>query len=608
MRNFITSSDVLIKPGCYTHLTCDALQIIFLSKLGSEHIVPKSLVAFDTDHIKHYVFATDRLKEIRGASSLLDKLNRIDMAAAAEGLQIQVDKIYTNGGAGLFIVESTDADAFGQEVQKRFHTKTNGGASVTYVKQDLPPDAPDNFEEIKKFPLKPTLDLLRLKLREAKGHPPDSLPLPSHPFMSPCNSCGIAYAQQRWVDQSQPGEIAYYCASCRTKQSEDNHVKGSIEKALKSSLSNQTMKENYSLWNRILTKLARIGYEGLSDKDEPLPDRPEDFDTFRDFAASKEYLGLIYADGNNMGKQTEKLKTLAEYAEFANGIDDAIYEALAFAINEHLPIVTSKDGKGRLFPFDILMLGGDDIVILTDASKAMEVALTAAQHFYKLTHMNNTLSAAVVLAPVKYPFGMVQNLAQSALKAAKKESARVRNEAEETEGLQTKIDDTRINFMVITGGSLKEYDDVLKEDYIREDDRNEFQATLRPYAPEDLAQLLSMIRDGQRLHLGRTKLHQLREAILKRNVTTSVLEGLATLRNWKENQRRFVLNQVYAFNKRYTIAPSDPKDPHNGFPRVTFPWFITTKEHNRKERIYRTSLLDFVELYDFVSREADEQA
>ena len=39
----------------------------------------KYIVAFDTDQIKKYVFATDALKEIRGASALLDELNRIKM-------------------------------------------------------------------------------------------------------------------------------------------------------------------------------------------------------------------------------------------------------------------------------------------------------------------------------------------------------------------------------------------------------------------------------------------------------------------------------------------------------------------------------------------------
>ena len=46
---------------------------------------------------------------------------------------------------------------------------------------------------------------------------------------------------------------------------------------------------------------------------------------------------------------------------------------------------------------------------------------------------------------------------------------------------------------------------------------------------------------------------------------------------------------------------SDPRDPVSGFPRVTFPWFADGKEKGRS--VYRTPLLDFVELYDFVARE-----
>ena len=35
-----------------------------------------SVLSFDTDRIKKYIFATSKLKEIRGASALLDSLNR----------------------------------------------------------------------------------------------------------------------------------------------------------------------------------------------------------------------------------------------------------------------------------------------------------------------------------------------------------------------------------------------------------------------------------------------------------------------------------------------------------------------------------------------------
>lgn len=67
----------------------------------------KSLVALDTDHIKQYVFATDKLKEIRGASSILDRLNREDMEKIVRQRDPGAKTIYANGGSGLFLI-STD--------------------------------------------------------------------------------------------------------------------------------------------------------------------------------------------------------------------------------------------------------------------------------------------------------------------------------------------------------------------------------------------------------------------------------------------------------------------------------------------------------------------
>lgn len=44
-----------------------------------------SLVALDTDHIKEYVFGTDKLKEIRGASPLLVQLQETFCANHKKG-------------------------------------------------------------------------------------------------------------------------------------------------------------------------------------------------------------------------------------------------------------------------------------------------------------------------------------------------------------------------------------------------------------------------------------------------------------------------------------------------------------------------------------------
>jgi CRISPR-associated protein Cmr2 len=341
-----------------------------------------------------------------------------------------------------------------------------------------------------------------------------------------------------------------------------------------------------------------IGYSLPPDTSEL--DRPSDFNEFRRFTQSKEYLGLIYADANNMGMAIENLPRLLDIYKVANAVDENIYRAMSRAIKEHLPIVeVKKDEKIiSLFPFDILLLGGDDIVMVTDASKAMDIALTIAQEFRSLTDEMYTLSIGIALTPVKYPFSLVRAIAESALKFAKSESVKARAQGE--------LDDTRINFLTVTGGSVNDFKEVFHGTYHKKnnvelyDDKGEFYATLRPYKVQDLDTLLNEIREAKKLRLGRTKLHQLREAVLDKNLTTSVTKGLELLSNWREKERTFVARRVYEFGGRSPQQGNSQRDQAVlDFPRVTFPWFVYGKNEDG-QRVYRTPLLDFIELYDFV--------
>ena len=121
-----------------------------------------SLVAFDTDHIKQYVFGTNKLKEIRGASSLLDYLNRIVMEACAAP-DHHAEKIYAHGGSGLFLVDTLHVNTFKALVQQSYHDATGGGASITAV--DLP--VPEQID-VHKDDIKDLLDLLQWRLQEEK--------------------------------------------------------------------------------------------------------------------------------------------------------------------------------------------------------------------------------------------------------------------------------------------------------------------------------------------------------------------------------------------------------------------------------------------------------
>ena len=126
--------------------------------------VRKSLVALDTDHIKRYVFGTDKLKEIRGASSILDHLNREEMERIVYDVDPDAKTIYTNGGSGLFLVATDKADEIRQRIHSEFHSKTVGGATVTFAVQDIP----------------------------------DSINDPEHEDIGMCwNSCATGYAKRR---------------------------------------------------------------------------------------------------------------------------------------------------------------------------------------------------------------------------------------------------------------------------------------------------------------------------------------------------------------------------------------------------------------------------
>lgn len=560
-----------------------------------------SLVAFDTDHIKRYVFGTQKLKEIRGASSLLDYLNRIVMTRLAN--RYQAKKVYANGGSGQFIVATELVDSFGKQVQQEYLAVTGGGASITFVSTPLP----EHIVDINEDDITDTFELLQWLLQEEKQHSPEALASASHPFMRICDSCGVEYAdaqkKSRDVIRDVDEQDEQYCAVCQLKRARDGKIKDFIEKFIKEA-GKRAPHDEY-LWNEIITRLRAMDYK-VDEKTE----RPSDFNVFRNFKGAKDYLGLIYADANSMGRAIEKHNSLLARQIFADTIDKAIYTSVCTAIARHLKIADQlkpadqrvDDLTNPVFPFDILLMGGDDICMVVPASAAMDVALTIAETFHRETHEEHTLSVGVILAPVKYPFGVLREMAESNLKFAKKDGADASAQAKKS---GNKIDDTRINFMIVTGSSSSNFASMYNSVYRRQDEdlHQDFHATLRPYTPDSLRILLNAIRGQEGAGLGRTKLHQMREAVFQMNLTTSVIDGLTVLRNWHEKQRNHITRHVYQIGTHYQMPRSNPDDPVSGFPRVIFPWFADGKSEKNGDMVYRTSLLDFIELYDFLSRE-----
>jgi len=552
--------------------------------------VSQSLLAFDTDHIKRYVFGTSKLKEIRGASSILDDLNRTETVKATKASTTR--KIFAHGGSALFLIDEEnaeqEAEQLGKTVQKLYRDRTGDGASITYAVQPIPTNSIKDIMKAEQVTpdvsMEQVLQLLRVRLRLAKDSQQMGashyISLPTHALLCICKSCGMAYAEDILPDPDEPD--SRYCRICKGKRDEDENVRkttfGKIRAAQSPSRSNEDEHKEQKLWDRILRTLSKQGYD-LSGK----IDRPSDFQAFRDLTNGKGYLGLIYADANSMGKAIEAQKTLAAVEQFAQRIDDAVFTAMGEAIKEHLPV--QKD----MLPFDVLLVGGDDIVMVTSADKALTVARTLAEQFHK--HSGGyTLSVGVVLAPVTYPFNLQLKLAEDILKDAKKTGAKSQVKSNGAP------EEARISFVVITGSTSLSYEKLHHEMERKATNaaREEFQATLRPYTLRDFTRLLDRLQAGKELRLGRTKLHQLREAILKLNRTTTILESLALLRNWNTKERDFIREMVQELDNHLTQKEREQRG-------TLFPWYLESAKEASENDTYRTPLLDFVELYDFVS-------
>lgn len=418
----------------------------------------------DTNHIKQYVFPTDRLQEIRGASSILDRLNRDEMDKIASQVGGKLVRVYANGGSGLFVIASDKAKEFGRAVQKTYRKQTKGAGSITYAIQELPENFPETGPELWDEPIPVELELLRYRLQREKNCSQEIVSVPSHPFMHTCDACGIRYAEGR--DKSDEQDLdeqdsdeqdlneqdELYCSSCWEKRHEDRLVKMPLKDYLNLQQSAESRRIRSPLWHRVITALRKPDYNyKISAKTR----RPNDFNDFQQFAGMKGYLGPIYADGNGMGAKTDKFATLGEWRNLAKEVDGAVYEAVCQAIQTHLPVEKwNQSGSKNLFPFDLLLLGGDDVLMVTPASVAMDVALAIAKRFHKLTGKQHTLSVGVVLAPVKYPFGQLEDLSEETLKFAKTEGAR---RSEETQPEPTAYGETFINFMTVTGSTSQDF-------------------------------------------------------------------------------------------------------------------------------------------------------
>lgn len=447
------------RPELARDHTASEFQRLAAETLRLEHELfgtdkPVCLLMGDTDAIKGYVYETSVLPEIRGASEILqDAEDRVHGRSAQRERERRADAedrvrqlfrdklveealIYCGGGGFLAVVPASQAEELKHEIERLYLNETKT-ATITVVSSDpigyadigrglMPYDDAQvkalfgsgvvgdllfsHFDALLKERAKrknfgELVSALTARLQRQKRAKSVAPFLETLPVHRRCESCGKRAAETR--DEVR-GE--WICAICDQKRK-----KGIGER--------RRFRDEFVDWAK---KKREICVSGKL---------PEDLDTL---AGSEGRIALLYADGNNMGDLLQLMPSPASYRHFSQVLEDATRDALFSAI-------VSVFGKERLedaskpLPFEIIALGGDDIVVIVSARYGWALALRVLDEFERHEGIQKlqdelrerlgdsprrpvalNLSAGLAIADVKYPVSFLFALAEGLLKEAKR--------------------------------------------------------------------------------------------------------------------------------------------------------------------------------------------
>ncbi len=502
------------------------------------------LVEIGVQGIKKYVFGTDRLAEIRGASALLHDLNIEETKTFLE--KNDAECIFLGGGSGQFIftANKNELDKCMQQLENTFSHKTRNGLRLIYGKAEY---TGINYAEARKLAVYESI-----KKREESPIIPCTQ---THTgFILECDSCsGMASQSKIYEDEKR-----VLCDVCYNKAEYSREAK-------------------MGLWEEFSDYLKE---QGVKVK------RPENFEEIGEQCkARKGYTAVVYADGNAMGKLIKEIENKDQYAFFSQTVDNAIREACHEALYEIF--IKNVKQKPKTLGADILLLGGDDLIVYLTAETAFPFAIRVAKIFNektkqkfatpkgsffeeKLKSKGLTISLGIAYGKSHTPFSILLNQAGELLKSAKKAGPKDKRSETyyapayidyhlSTNFNQINVSDCRANHLELPEKNIKLYQ--------------------RPYSLEDAKKLLEYAQTLVEKNIPKTRLRRLGYAPTLGKVN-GTLECLKLYTRTKKGEQR--------------LAIWDALEHFGCIENI--PWNEDTDTHT-------TVLVDLIELAEFCQKE-----
>ena len=602
------------------------------------------LVSIETVKIKDFIFSTNKLKLIRGASYLLDYMNQVEVPRILKkyGLEYKAKELVNE------IYDINDDDKFLKQVDEKIDDAIDkrilyigaGNAKFLVDSKEMAKNICKEIKEVYKslapsakvvaeyYEIKENekiwdgIDELAQKTAEKKseGFPVLNIDLP---FAVKCDLSGteVAVVSYKSIDENLEKIEIHRSGkgSDNDKQVEDTitAIKNVIKEGKLNISEESAVKIKYS--NKMIKDdVNEIGFYSIIKK--ALKDDIHLNTEIENYTVGDSFIGFIYSDGDGLGdflKNVKKVYTTEEkYLKFMRKFSVILDRNTKYVLKEVIKKMYENGKFVKKKPIskeekieksvigEFLIVGGDDVCAVFPADLALEISYKFQKQFEekmkKFTENENrnneeknpeniTSSCGVVIAKDKTP---MFKLFEQGLKLQKLAKGKRYNENQ-----KRKKDAVRtgyIDFQVIGSEGnvdLKEYRKKWYDKFDKEKNENKLHISKRPYSinkldeeiSESIDKLIENVKKLKNKNFPNTKIRYIYD--LKKDETKTdnekIMESINILSKMSEEDIK-VLNDLWGIKDKMKL------DFESG---------------NEKFKELFDNIFDILEIYDFIQED-----